>query len=354
MMNYSSNSGAKAMRARREGKASPPTTPTKSDSEDDDYPVETPSRSRRGGIHHSAVKTSPGIGLDEQLSSKVLNRIKNSPRSPSGNVVDDDKPLRGESSYHQDLMVVSHDQLIGDLAKYKKLVEHQAERIFELEGEWNQHEWPVRVLYGSKDGPTLAKVEVICNIADGATGTQYPFSRIADFSSTWFVPSKFVPVIWTIFNKLFSDTDRSDFVTVNCDFIATTLGIRAQFRPFVHKFAVQDKVIAKKWLAKSESVHRQAIDVAALRLTTAYLTIKKRSIRHLMAAGIDACLPEQNLTTSDAWTIINGLQVPMVDDESDIIKYFPRREGSLDDEYDLTSTPLKRRHPGAGESSGDE
>ncbi|KAL2285929.1 hypothetical protein FJTKL_07421 [Diaporthe vaccinii] len=91
MGGYDSNSGAKALRARREGKFKQPTTPrmagSDSDSESDTYPATTPSRtprSRRDGIHHSAVKTPGSIGLNEQLTSKVMRRLKNSPRSPSG------------------------------------------------------------------------------------------------------------------------------------------------------------------------------------------------------------------------------------------------------------------------------
>lgn len=64
---------------------------------------------------------------------------------------------------------------------------HQAVRLFKLEGEWNYHDWPVKVLHGTAEETTLHKVEVICNVADVATDTQYAFSRIVDFSSTWFL-----------------------------------------------------------------------------------------------------------------------------------------------------------------------
>lgn len=53
---------------------------------------------------------------------------------------------------------------------------------------------------------------------------------------------------------------------------------------------------------------------------------------------------EIKLTTKLAWAIIDQLQVPFMDLDSDLARLFPRREVSADSEYDLTRTPLKRIH----------
>ncbi|KAK7708995.1 hypothetical protein SLS64_006476 [Diaporthe eres] len=123
------------------------------------------------------------------------------------------------------------------LAKYKLINTHLQLRLYKLEGEHNVREWPLVVKYGGADHAVAAeKVQVLCMVTDDGTGVQHAFSRLSDFSSTWFIPSKFVPIIWQIMTACLGETEQCEFESANWDFIAQILGIRRQFRPYLHDF----------------------------------------------------------------------------------------------------------------------
>lgn len=127
MSGYKTNAGAKALRARREGKAVPPSTPHASDDEDS-VPTSTTTRRRRG-VHHTPHVGTPGsIGASEQLTPKVLKRFKDSSRSPAGVSFTTPKKVGGtrsrnnaghyaqeEKTLDESLMVEIHDGIIGNM-----------------------------------------------------------------------------------------------------------------------------------------------------------------------------------------------------------------------------------------------
>lgn len=47
-------------------------------------------------------------------------------------VLDEDKTPIASSKYHQELLEVDHGHLVEDLAKYKKLMDHLAFRLFKV------------------------------------------------------------------------------------------------------------------------------------------------------------------------------------------------------------------------------
>ncbi|KAG8169063.1 hypothetical protein KVR01_001812 [Diaporthe batatas] len=120
MSGYESNQGAMAMRKRREGKATAPSTPVRGNddkSDSDAYIMSTPSRpadKRRGGVHHSAAKTPSSIGQNEQLTSKVLSRLKETTGSPAGTIASPSKGS-GRSRNTSGQFAQEHKVLDNDL-----------------------------------------------------------------------------------------------------------------------------------------------------------------------------------------------------------------------------------------------
>lgn len=108
----------------------------------------------------------------EEIQAKMGSLLDNPPANTST-----DQQTPTVSKYNHELMDIGHHQLVNDLAKYKKLVTHLNIRLFKLEGEWNEREWPVVVLHGSEGGQTLRKVEALCVLTDAVTGVEYKFSR---------------------------------------------------------------------------------------------------------------------------------------------------------------------------------
>lgn len=116
---------------------------------------------------------------------------------------------------YRQLLEVDHTDMTNKLAMLQQIVDHLSFRLIKVEGEENTREWPLEIRT-DKDGTlTATKVEVICTINDSVDGTQYMFSRCSDFSSTWYLPSQFLPILWNILTEFPSEEDRVNLGEAN-------------------------------------------------------------------------------------------------------------------------------------------